>query len=145
MNGPVPVKQDPLRDACEAMWELLPGRPPRVPRIAAEFGLTPPQLHLLRLLGEGETLPMRALAELLCCDASYVTAIVDRLEQRGLIERRPDSRDRRVKLIVLTKPGETLRRQALEELFEPPDAMKKLPVADQKALRDILRKAIELQ
>lgn len=40
---------------------------------------------MLSLLGR--PLPMRALAELLGCDASNVTGIVDRLEARGLVRR----------------------------------------------------------
>ena len=47
------------------------------------------QAHVLRLLEPGEPLPMRTLARKLCCDASNVTGIVDRLEERGLVRARP--------------------------------------------------------
>ena len=54
-----------------------------------ELELAPKQLGLLWRLAPGEALPMRAIGESLFCDASYVTDLVDRLEERGLIERRP--------------------------------------------------------
>jgi DNA-binding MarR family transcriptional regulator len=49
---------------------------------------------------------MRSLAESLHCDASYMTDLVDKLEQRGMIERRSSAEDRRVKLIALTGWGQ---------------------------------------
>ena len=52
---------------------------------------------------------MSSLAGMLFCDASNVTGIVDRLEARGLIERRPAAQDRRVKLLALTPAGEQVR------------------------------------
>ena len=68
-------------------------------------GLTGPQfgalLHL-RLVG---AISMRDLAESLGCDASNLTGIADRLERRGLMVRRVDSQDRRIKNLVLTDEG----------------------------------------
>nr|WP_207929076.1 MarR family winged helix-turn-helix transcriptional regulator [Actinomadura sp. 6K520] len=55
--------------------------------------------------------PMRQLAARLRCDASHVTGIVDGLERRGLVERRPAPDDRRVKHLVPTGEGE--RKRAL--------------------------------
>jgi MarR family transcriptional regulator, organic hydroperoxide resistance regulator len=52
-----------------------------------------------------------ALAELLHCDPSNVTLLVDRLSERGLVESRPDSRDRRMKMIALTPAGEAVRER----------------------------------
>ena len=52
-----------------------------------------------------EPLPMRKLARKLKCEPSNVTGIVDRLEARGLVERRPDPADRRVKLAAATEEG----------------------------------------
>ena len=56
---------------------------------------------------------MGRLARGLACDASNVTGIVDRLEARGLIERRPGASDRRVKVLVITREGERLRATML--------------------------------
>jgi DNA-binding MarR family transcriptional regulator len=57
-----------------------------------------------------------ALAELLHCDPSNVTLIVDRLAARGLVESRPDSRDRRMKMIALTAAGTDLRDRLMAML-----------------------------
>src|SRR5215212_8170715 len=61
---------------------------------AAGHALTGAQARLLSLLSL-EPLPMRKLAQKLKCEPSNVTGIVDRLESRGLVERRPDPADRR--------------------------------------------------
>jgi DNA-binding MarR family transcriptional regulator len=71
------------------------------------FDLTPPQAISLRKLIEGP-LSMGSVAEVLSCDASTLTGIADRLEERRLIERRVDPADRRVKLLALTDAGREL-------------------------------------
>jgi DNA-binding MarR family transcriptional regulator len=69
--------------------------------------LTPPQSIALRKLLDGP-LPMGSVAEVLSCDASTLTGIADRLEERGLIQRQIDPADRRVKLLALTATGREL-------------------------------------
>jgi DNA-binding MarR family transcriptional regulator len=86
---------------------------------------------------------MVALARSLHCHDSNVTGLVDRLEQRGLIERQSNPQDRRVKLIALTKAGETFRDRLLERLFEPLPFIAVLTVQDKKTLRDILLRATQ--
>jgi|SRR5580765_2971550 MarR family transcriptional regulator, organic hydroperoxide resistance regulator len=108
------------------------------------LGLSFAQAHALRMLDPDEPMPMSALAERLFCDASNVTGIVDRLEARGLVERRAYEGDRRVKALTLTQAGAEVRDRALAVMSEPPAAIAALPAADQRALRDILRRAVEL-
>jgi DNA-binding MarR family transcriptional regulator len=86
---------------------------------------------------------MSELANALFCDNSNVTGIVDRLEERRLVRREAAAGDRRVKLLVLTKEGERMRVEITKRMSEPPPPIASLPVTDQKALRDILRKAID--
>jgi DNA-binding MarR family transcriptional regulator len=109
-----------------------------------ELGLTFSQAHALRLLDPERPLPMSALAERLFCDASNVTGIADRLESRGLAERRSADGDRRVKVLALTPAGVELREQVLAIMHEPPAAIAALSEDDQRALRDILTRAVEL-
>ena len=111
---------------------------PRFPSIAAELDLSPPQAMLLRLLAEPQ--PMSALAEAMHCDNSNLTGIADRLEERGLAERRPDPRDRRVKLLAPTAEGAALRERLNRRMAEPPDALLELSPEDQETLVEILRK-----
>lgn len=117
-------------------------RPPRIPAISAEFDLSPMGLKALYRLEPGAEAPMSAIAEQCGCDASNITGIVDRMEARGLIERRDSPRDRRVKLIALTDEGAETRARVLDRLYEPPAAIAALSVADQRALRDIMRRAL---
>ena len=140
------VRADPATEVSRALFELMTSeQPPRFPRVAAEFGLSPPQLNVLRMLGPGVELPMSALAGMLYCDPSNVTGLVDRLEARGLIERRADPEDRRVKRLASTAEGRRLRDRALARLYEPPEAIRRLSKADQRALAALLRKALEAE
>ena len=81
-----------------------------------ELDLTPPQAHLLRELVSGPR-PMGELAGRLSCDASNVTGLTDRLEARGLVERRPSPGDRRVKVLLLTEEGHRVHRALWERLM----------------------------
>jgi MarR family transcriptional regulator, organic hydroperoxide resistance regulator len=140
------VTAEPATDVAREAWELLF----RVARAKhgvlssslAGLDLTPVQAHALRRLDPDEPLAMSALAEALYCHASNVTGIVDRLESRGLVERTPGAEDRRVKTLVLTPEGAEVRARVIELLSEPPAALAALPAADQRALRDILRRAL---
>ena len=111
---------------------------PRFPSIAADLGLSPPQALLLRLLDEPQ--PMSSLAEAMHCDNSNLTGIADRLEERGLAERRADPRDRRVKLLASTAEGAKLREEINRRMAVPPDALLDLSPQDQETLVTILRK-----
>src|SRR4051794_19013324 len=119
-----PVSTEAAREAWGSMHALfMDGEAhDRVHRICAELGLSPPLLkafvHLGTLDGDGG-LRMSDLAETWGFDASYVTALADGLQQRGLAERRPHPTDRRGKTIVLTPPGGG-QRGAGRELVAPP-------------------------
>jgi DNA-binding MarR family transcriptional regulator len=110
--------------------------------VCREFELSPPQVMALRHMDPERPLPMSELAGSLHCDNSNVTGIVDRLEDRGLVERRAADYDRRVKLLALTPDGEALREKLGERMDEPPPQLAALSAADQRALRDILRRAL---
>ena len=138
------AKATPATEAWSTFLRILfDERPPRIPAVAAEFDLSPMGLKLLQALEPGSAVPMSVLAERLFCDASNVTGVVDRLEGRGLLERRDDPGDRRVKLIALTDEGASVRERVLERLYEPPEAIARLSRADQRTLRDVLRRAVE--
>jgi DNA-binding MarR family transcriptional regulator len=126
--------------ADEAWGLLVPlVYPPRFIEIAHKLGVTPSLLGALRFLEQPQT--MGRMAELLRCDPSNVTGIVDALEDRGLAARKPSADDRRVKVVELTAAGRRLRARAAAEMYKPPAWIKDLPPADQRALRDILRRA----
>ncbi len=74
------------------------------------------------------------------CDASNVTGIVDRLEKRGLVERRVDPYDRRVKLLVVTPAGRALRRRFEERLLAGMPGIDALGEEESKRLLRLARK-----
>ncbi|MFC8619928.1 MarR family winged helix-turn-helix transcriptional regulator [Micromonospora purpureochromogenes] len=76
-----------------------------------ELGLTPAAARALDELDPDRPLPARDLAEQLRCDRSNVTALVDKLEQAGLVERRVDPADRRQKTLVVTDAGRRMRER----------------------------------
>src|SRR4051812_23350211 len=104
----------------------------------SEAGLTPGPLKMAMQLSTDNPQPMRDLALRLHCDASYVTSVVDGLEQQGIAERRPHPRDRRVKTVVLTEHGESVLRGVNAILDTPPTAFEVLEAAEQAQLRDLL-------
>src|SRR5688572_11918447 len=132
--------------ACEA-WELLIkfyfSQRTGLPALASEFGLSPAQCHVLRVIDPGRPMPMGQLAETLACDASNVTGLVDRLESRGLIRRRPSPEDRRVKVLELTPTGSRLRAIVLERMTKPPESLARLSPDEQRELVKILRHLLD--
>ncbi|HYP48464.1 MAG TPA: MarR family transcriptional regulator [Thermoleophilaceae bacterium] len=140
-----PKEQDPATEAWSLIWQIMQSNKPRMFRLASELDLAPMQLHALRVLEPEREVPMRALAKQLFCDPSNVTGIVDRLEARGLIERREDEGDRRVKILALTPAGVRVRQRAMRQMEEPPPEIAGLPRTHQIALRDALRKAKDRQ
>lgn len=82
--------------------------------VSVGFDLSVPQATAL--LSLERPIPMNELATALRCDASNVTGIVDRLEDRGLVERHMDQADRRVKQLVLTQAGRELRSELHQQL-----------------------------
>jgi DNA-binding MarR family transcriptional regulator len=82
------------------------------------LGLSPPQSGMLRILGSEQGMTQQALATTLGILPSRLVALVDGLEERGLIERRANPEDRRSYALHLTAAGratlDTLGRTALE-------------------------------
>src|SRR3954466_13587168 len=137
------TRRSPAHEAQKFFFELGMVQRMKTGAKLAELGLSFSQAHALRLLEPGRPMPMSALAERLFCDASNVTGIADRLEARGLVERQSAEGDRRVKALTITPAGVKLRERVMRIMSEPPEAIAALPEADQRALRDILARAVE--
>jgi DNA-binding MarR family transcriptional regulator len=109
-------------------------------RAIAEFDLPPTQAKALLHLAE--PLPMGVLAEILQCDASNITGVVDGLESRGLVERRVSTRDRRIKQLTLTRRGRVVRTRLHARLYERMPAVEKLAPRDRLVFRDLLQQGL---
>ncbi|MEV0839830.1 MarR family transcriptional regulator [Actinocatenispora sera] len=78
--------------------------------IAERFGLNSTDIKCLDLARDEPALTAGRLAELTGMSTSAITAVLDRLERRGFVERRRDPADRRKVIVVAT--GEHVRRNA---------------------------------
>jgi DNA-binding MarR family transcriptional regulator len=81
-------------------------------RALSTLGLKVREYSALVLACSDEAPTQRELSRHLALDPSQIVAIVDTLEKRDLVERRPDPRDRRSKIVVATKAGRALSEKA---------------------------------
>ncbi len=105
-----------------------------------DIGLTPGHMKALMTLEPGEALPMGACAQEMGCDASTATWLIDRLEERGLVERRPSTTDRRVKGEGPPQAGSETTVTLTEHYSQPPEALLELSIEELQALHSLLSK-----
>lgn len=128
------------REASEEIFHLLIDL---VERLRAHFDetmaaadLAPIQGRALRYLDE--PMNMRELARRLKVDASYITSIVDGLEEQGLVDRTVQPTDRRVKNLVLTPKGRRRSAELQQALFANLPAISALSRPKRATFRDLL-------
>jgi DNA-binding MarR family transcriptional regulator len=133
---------DPSR-AWQLLMKFFFAQREHLPVLGEEFDLSPVQCHVLHLVEPDRPMPMGRLAATLGCDASNVTGLVDRLEDRGLVQRRPSTEDRRIKVIRLTSAGSRIRAQLLRHVTSGARPLSRLSAADQRALIRILERLVD--
>ncbi len=107
--------------------------------IAQDLGLTPGHVKALLALDPDQPQTMGSLAHSFSCDASTMTWLVDRLEERGLVERGGLKGDRRVKTVALTPEGVRTKSELEERLYEPPRMMLGLGQGELEAVHKVLQ------
>jgi DNA-binding MarR family transcriptional regulator len=103
----------------------------------------PGALKLLLTLEPDDPPSMRELAEVMRCDASWVTSLVDALEEPGLATRVVSPTDRRVKRVQVTPIGVAAKARAMDVLATPPKAIDRLSATEVRTLATILRKLVD--
>ena len=93
----------PLVEAYQAIFEVAD-------RHIRSMGLTPPQFDVIAELGGTQGMTCVELAQSTLLAKASLTGIIDRLEDKKLVERRPVLEDRRATHIRLTKQGERVYR-----------------------------------
>lgn len=123
------------RDVCKLVHQLAQRLDVHVRRVGEQLGLTATQVIALRELSEPIT--ARELANRMFCEPSNATFVLDRLEEQGLVERRPHPTDRRAKQIVLTPAGDRRRTEVLDHL-RTQSPLGPLTESQHESLRDLL-------
>lgn len=114
-------------------------------QLAATSAVKPGQFQVLAALRRRDPLPMNAseLAEAALLTTGAMTAVLDRLEEQGLIRREMDAEDRRARRITITEKGRTLINRALDQRMAQHRALNAvLTLEEREALSDILRKLL---
>jgi DNA-binding MarR family transcriptional regulator len=105
----------------------------------APLGLEPRHVMLLRHVAVEEGRSQQALGEALQIPPSRMVALVDALEQRGLLRRRPDPHDRRVRTLHLTADGRRVLGRVMEiSLEHERELCKGLRLAERERLITLL-------
>jgi DNA-binding MarR family transcriptional regulator len=134
-------------DKAARVWEFIRGfalsHPPKnALRDALDLGRGSGRVKALLHLTEGP-LSLGKLAEAVKVDPPYATLIVDTLEERGFVERRPDPADRRRKLVAVTPSGEEAAERVRRIMRDPPRGFGTLTSGELDTLETLLRRAAD--
>ena len=135
------------RSRAHELWALLvesySGWEDRMNRAADDAGLSPVSAWALIQLDPDHAISQKELAKRLHCNPSTVVDPTDRLEERALVVRQAHATDRRINVLTVTARGRQVRDELIAQLFEPPDALRRLPDSDQLRFRDAMLAAVE--
>lgn len=126
------------QEIFDAMTEFLGQLLRRGEKLAEQFGVPVFCLKALHRLGTSVT--MKELGKQMHCDPSFITMIADTLEERGLASREPNPADRRLKNLVLTPDGLTLKRRLEQALVTQMPWSHGLDVSERAHLLKLIRK-----
>src|SRR3954447_21995300 len=111
-----------------------------------EVDLHPPLFRVLNVVDAAEGQSQQAIGEAIGAPASRMVAIVDELEQRGLVERRPHPSDRRIRALYLTAAGRRLLARGRRIAMEHEEEMTRgISEADRRRLTTLLQKLVDAQ
>jgi DNA-binding MarR family transcriptional regulator len=143
MPGPSTRPADPVQQAWALMQRFVDAHN-RHGELAEALGfrLGGGRGKVLFQLRQGP-LTLSRIAEVNGVDAPYATLIVNKLEDHGLVERRPHPDDRRRKLVTLTAAGHDALATADAILLRPPPAMHVLPPDELEQLTGLLARLLD--
>lgn len=111
----------------------------------SEFDLTPVQYAALVAIRTHPGIDATRLSAVIAFDRSTLGNVIERLEAKGLIERKPAAQDKRVKLLHLTKTGALLLRDIMPAVDRAQARMlQPLKPADRKSLMMLLSQLVDL-
>jgi Transcriptional regulators len=108
------------------------------------FGITPVQYSLMTALARRGEMDQISIAREVGLERTTVAEVLTRLEARGLVTRRPDPEDRRVRLVKLTRAGRTLVKKMAPAAQRAHDrTLEPLPQAERDVLMLQLIRLVE--
>jgi len=102
---------------CMDLLKLMRGVKVRMSDVAEKYGMTGIQLGALYKISENQV-SMGKVAQMLHCDASNATGIVDRLVALDLVTRQECAQDRRSKILAVTPHGASIIHEVKADLPE---------------------------
>lgn len=112
----------------------------RFKQILEPHGITPVQCGVLNCLYKEDGLSLKAIADSLALNASTITGIIDRMEEKKFIKRKPDRSDRRSISIFLTDKAKKLEPETVNAITElNSSVMKELTEQEKVTFRRLLR------
>ena len=104
-------------------------------------GVTPGQYSVLKCLWKDNGQTVKQLAEHLYLDSSTVTGILDRMEQKGLIKKTADPKDRRALQVLLTQKGQALEEPLSQAILNAnKKALQEMNDKEYESLKELLHK-----
>ena len=130
------------RELPQVFFRLLMSHRAWIKSGATSLGLSAFQAMTMLFMDPARPQQMSEVAATIGCGPSNLTGIIDKLEARGLVKRRPGQGDRRVKEVSLTRAGQAFRNRLLARIREPAPWMQALSAEDQKTLIEIFTRAV---
>ena len=110
-----------------------------------EFDLTPVQYAALIAMHTHPGIDATRLSAVIAFDRSTLGSVIERLEAKGYVERKPAPEDRRIKLLYLTKQGGAILREIMPVVERAQARMlEPLKPADRKTLMTLLVQLVDL-
>lgn len=112
--------------------------------IKQKLGFTSSQWKVIIALNQFEGLNQKELADKIYVDTSTLVPIIDKMEKNGLLERKPDPKDRRHNRLFLTKKSESTVDSIVEVIIQLKKLFYKgISKEEQESMRPHLRKMID--
>ncbi len=126
------------QDLFDALAGFVAQTLKRAESVADEFAVP---LFCVKAMHLADTsITMKELGKRMRCDPSFVTAVADSLEERGLAKREPNAADRRIKNLVLTPSGVELKHRLERAMLAQMPWCQTLDTKEKESLLALIKK-----
>ena len=123
------------------MWKAAKSLEAHAQRSIEDLGICTSDFAVLEALLHKGPLPVNVIGKKVLLTSGSMTAAIDRLERRGLVERGQDAQDRRTRIVHLTNAGHKLiRKHFAEHERDMERAVSSLSAEERTSLVGLLRK-----